>query len=29
MVLAVLTPEQRQTLDERRAQWRARRGGRG
>jgi protein CpxP len=28
-VLAVLTPEQRQTLDERRAQWRARRGGRG
>lgn len=26
-VLAVLTPEQRQKLDERRAQWRARRGG--
>ncbi|MEJ2174485.1 MAG: Spy/CpxP family protein refolding chaperone [bacterium] len=26
-VLAVLTPEQRQKLDERRAQWQARRGG--
>jgi Spy/CpxP family protein refolding chaperone len=28
-MLAVLTPEQRKTLDERRAQWQARRGARG
>ena len=28
-VLAVLTPEQRKQLEERRAQWQARRGGRG
>jgi protein CpxP len=28
-MLAVLTPEQRQKLDERRAQWQARRGARG